>query len=45
MIFVFAGRLAYRLAAFKRLQRNPELEGRRVLPPFPDHRSAPPQAG
>ncbi len=26
-------------------QGNPELAGRRVSPPFPDHRSARPQAG
>ena len=30
------------LPPFKRFQRNPELEGRRVSPPFLDHRSAPP---
>jgi len=36
---------ANRIAAFVSLQRIPELEGRRVSPPFPDHRTAPPQAG
>lgn len=32
-------------AAFERLQRKQELEGRGAPPPFPEHRSAPPQAG
>ena len=42
---VFTRSLTNRLAAFKRPQRSPELEGRRVSPPFLDHRAAPPQAG
>ena len=33
-----------RHTAFKGLQRNPKLAGRRVSPRFPDHRSSPPQA-
>lgn len=37
-------KLAHRLAALTHFLRNPELEGRRVSPPFFDHRSAPPQA-
>ena len=45
MNIVFTRSLANCLAAFKRLQRNPELVGRRVSPPFLDHRAAPPQAG
>lgn len=36
---------ANRIAAFVSIQRIPKLDGRRVSPPFPDHRTAPPQAG
>ena len=43
MNLVFTQKLASRLAAFKRLQRNPKLEGRRVSSPFLDHRAASPQ--
>lgn len=45
MIFVFAGQLVNRLAAFRRFQGNPEPEGRGVSPSVLDHRSAPPHAG
>ncbi len=41
---MIGAKLANRLAAFRRFQRNPELEGRRVSPPFFDHRSASPRA-
>ena len=41
---VYAGQLANRLAAVKRLQCNPIFAGRQVPPPFLDHRAAPPQA-
>ena len=41
---MLTGQLTDRLTAFKRLQRNPKLEGRRVSPPSLDHRAAPPQA-
>ena len=44
MSLVLTVQLANRLAAFERFQRNPKLAGRRVSPPFLDHRSAPPQA-
>ena len=44
MNLVYTGQPANRLAVVKRFQRNPELVGRRVSPPFLDHRSAPPRA-
>lgn len=41
---MMGAKLANRLAAFKRLQRNAKLVGLPVLPAFLHHRSAPPRA-
>ena len=41
---MIGAKLANRLAAFSRFQRNPELVGCRVSTSFLDHRSAPPRA-